>query len=255
MSSRNRLMRQLGSVAVAVVLAGMILPSRAAAAVYSPPHAHLICSAFPGGLDTTSECVVAAKQLSTAGYTTFVNNDISIDTVMGPDFAQSDAILMISGHGNTGAISTYSSRYGVTVLSTTASYAALYHCGFALTTCDCNVPNACFTNYTFAQVHRIRFVYFDGCYTAQAPSYLLQTSAKALGVDSSLGFSAQTTQTGMNTYTSYLFLLAAVNGHSVLDSANIAQDKVFAQYGTYYGTDSAVLFGANVTLYSPGYGS
>jgi hypothetical protein len=199
-----------------------------------------------GGLDTTSTCVAAKGILSTAGYHAFANTNTSAGAMMGPSFAQSDAVWMINGHANFWTITTYGSGVETYLYPDLATIPAGHQVG------TCAAPNACLSNYTKTQLRRIKLMLFAGCLSAGN----LQNYASARGVDLAVGFTAELNNSRSGRWILLLFDWMATYGADYQNASYLATEQVIAQMGGAGGSDHRYEVGnRHITLKPPTYGS
>lgn len=252
-------MRALGTVAKLAATLSIVAtialsaPALTRAATKTPPWADLNCSLFDGSaglgaMDTTPACSYAQGQLTLAGYKAFANNGgPSAATVMGPDYAQSDAIWAIFGHANPGFITTYNSATGRTDLAAAPGISG-----------NCAGNSACLSSYTSAQLHSIKLMIFAGCETALPGGglgnngILPRVAVFSKLVDAAVGWSGDITWPHMNRWTWAFF---QYNG-TFFNSATWAENQTYALYNDYGGSNNSVWYGNwNLSVRPAGYGS
>lgn len=253
----GKLARLAGVFGVAATML-FVAPGAATATTYhTPPWADLNCSWFTGagwdGLDTRQACTNGKNELAAAGYTAFANNNgSSANQVMGPGWAQDDAIWALFGHANAGFMTTYNATVGRTDLAAQPGISG-----------NCTGSNACLTNYTTTQLHAIKVMIFGGCYTANSPNgtsaYILPYQAVHYrGVDAAVGWSHTVSWPHMDQWTKSFFHFTGSNGvpPTLLNSAIYAENDTYAAYGDFGGTDSSVWYGnAGLSIRPAAYGN
>jgi hypothetical protein len=233
-----------------VVGGALLLAPTAWATIYDPPWADMMWSHYPGGggLDTSGTMGRVKTQWKNIGYTAFSTNPSSARVAMGTSYAQSDAIWWMAGHASAGNISTYNASTGVT------SYVRVNN-----SSGSCASPNACLTNYTPSQLHRIRLMVFQGCNSGDSSGgQRLQYYAKyTLGVDATIAFTELIYfGSDQDYWGEQLAYLTTNSTHDVEDAAWAAADFVFMISGSYWGYDSMSMYGAAGTYMDPpAYGS
>jgi hypothetical protein len=221
--------------------------------------ADLNCSFFDGSaglgaMDTTPACRNGQAQLNAAGYNAYANTGgPSASTVMGPGWAQSDAIWAIFGHANAGFITTYNSYTGRTDLAVAPGVSG-----------NCAGYNACLSSYTSAQLHSIKLMIFAGCETALPGGglgnngILPRVAVFSKGVDAAVGWSGVITWPLMNRWTQAFFQYTGQDGKSAtfFNAAVWAENQTYAMYNDYGGSNNSVWYGnANLSVRPAGYGS
>lgn len=222
--------------------------SPAQATVYNPPWADGMWAHFPGqgGLDTTHTINLAEDYFDQLGYNGFSSNPGSVPLTMGNAYAQSDAIWWMAGHGEAGMIQSYSGTTWGTLYASSTSPGA-----------TCGAPNDCMTDYTSTQMHRIRLMVFQGCFTALPSGSNARLTKKAYdvwGVDSSVGFNDEIFFTNFSDHWSEFVLLHAAS-NNLTDSLSMAASDLFAGGAQTWGYGNYSVYGGGVHLTPKAYGT
>jgi hypothetical protein len=235
-----------GVIAAVVLCLNPMAIRTASATEYSPPWADFACSHYPGsgGLDTTAACNNAYAGTN-GPYHAFNDSDVTALQMMGVNFAQSDALWAIFGHGGPGGISTYPGSG--TAWTWLFGYAGDGNCSLA--------GSACISSYTYSQIHQIRLMMLVGCETAE--NLDLQNNASYDGVDISIGFKGDI---GFGPFAEYwtgqFFYYTMQKGYSVANAVKAAVADTLANKGGYGGMNTYYYMGnINAGLKPAAYGS
>ena len=223
----------------------------AQAAIYDPPWADAMKAHWPGsgGLDTSNTINLAANGLDGLGYAGFSTFPSSIHTTMGVGYAQSDAVWWMAGHGAAGVIQSYNSSTGVESTLAVSTNAPLNS--------GCGSPDDCLTDHTFAQMHRIRLMVFQGCDTADPTpngSRLNAYAYNTLGVDSTVGFTQLIFFGSWPDQWSY-FMTYYGASNTIANSLSKSASAIFAGAAQYYGYNNYHHYGGGVRLTPEAYGT